>query len=253
LPATTSTTNGEVKPTSPTTTTSTGTRDPFSQDPFNDPFFTDRNYFPSSHIDELFDRISEANAQQFLQRQNDQRQGNGKTALPQTNTTSKEGFEKAEEDTTSSDIEEGNKDESKSSNTTTTPQTHPNNKQLSLLANTTSKAMVLDVLEKEKEYVIEADMPGFQKEDVKLSVRDDVLTISAMRKHNMAEEQKDPAGMNTVRRVERTYGKIQRSLRLPKNIDISKISAKQENGVLIVSVPKLVSPSTLPPQTILID
>jgi len=90
----------------------------------------------------------------------------------------------------------------------------------------------LDVVEKEKEYAINADMPGVNKEDVKLSVRDDILTICGERKEEQKTENKN------FKRIERSRGILSRSIRLPRDVDQTKISASQENGVLTIILPK---------------
>jgi len=90
----------------------------------------------------------------------------------------------------------------------------------------------LDVVEKEKEYAINADIPGVNKEDVKLSVSDDVLTICGERKEEQKTENKN------FKRIERSRGILSRSIRLPRDVQQTKISASQDNGVLTIILPK---------------
>lgn len=92
-----------------------------------------------------------------------------------------------------------------------------------------------DVVETADSYLVSCDLPGMAKDDVKLSVNDNgVLTITAER--STATEQKDPQAK--YHRVERHSGKYQRSLPLPKNVDLDKVSAKHELGLLKIVLPK---------------
>jgi HSP20 family protein len=90
----------------------------------------------------------------------------------------------------------------------------------------------VNVEESEKEYRIEVAAPGLNKEDLKISVNDGVLTISSEKKVEK-EEKKD----NYIRR-EFSYTDFRRSFTLPEEVDAEKISAKHKNGVLNVHIPK---------------
>ncbi len=90
-----------------------------------------------------------------------------------------------------------------------------------------------DIKEEDGKYVLEADMPGFNKEDIKLDVDNDILTISAER--HSEHEDKDKAG-NYIR-CERSYGQYSRSFDVSA-IDSEKITATYENGVLTLDMPK---------------
>ena len=79
---------------------------------------------------------------------------------------------------------------------------------------------------------LEADLPGVNKEDIKIDIENKYLTISAERKSE--KEDKDENG-NYIRR-ERSYGSFSRSFDI-SGIESEKISAKYENGVLILSMP----------------
>lgn len=96
---------------------------------------------------------------------------------------------------------------------------------------TPTYAIKADVRETDKEYIVEADMPGVKKEDIKLDLRDGVLTIGV--EHN---EQKDEKRDNYIRK-ERRYGSYCRSFRVD-GIDQEKVSAKYSDGVLTVNLPK---------------
>jgi HSP20 family protein len=92
--------------------------------------------------------------------------------------------------------------------------------------------VALDVVEEKEQYVLKADLPGINKEDVKVSVENGILTIEGERKSET--EQKD----KQVHRVERSYGRFVRSLNVGTNVDTAKIKANYKNGVLELIVPK---------------
>ena len=91
---------------------------------------------------------------------------------------------------------------------------------------------LVDISEDEKEYVVKAEIPEMKKEDIKINVHDDVLTVSGERKYEKEEKGKK------YHRVERAYGSFMRSFALPENADGSKISAEYKDGVLKVHLPK---------------
>ena len=91
---------------------------------------------------------------------------------------------------------------------------------------------VADISETEKEYLIKAELPEVDRNDVHVSVDNGLVTISGERK--MDKEEKDA----TQHRVESFYGTFSRSFSLPSDVDASKISAKSKNGVLKVHLPK---------------
>ena len=93
----------------------------------------------------------------------------------------------------------------------------------------------LDVQDKEKEYLIEAELPGVNKEEVTLEIHDGQLTIGIRRDERVDEENK-----NYIHR-ERRYCSMTRSVYLA-DADKEGIKAKLDNGVLTVSVPKMEKP-----------
>jgi len=93
----------------------------------------------------------------------------------------------------------------------------------------------VDVQESENAYVIEAEMPGINKEEINLSLDDDRLTVSVRRN----EEVKNEKG-NYIHR-ERRYSSMQRSIFLA-GVGDEGIDAKLENGVLSITVPKKIKP-----------
>jgi len=88
-----------------------------------------------------------------------------------------------------------------------------------------------DIRENDKEYVLDIEIPGVKKEDIKLELRDDVLTVSVDRNEEINEE-----GSNYIRR-ERRYGSLSRSFYV-ENIRPEDVKAKYTNGVLTVTLPK---------------
>lgn len=101
--------------------------------------------------------------------------------------------------------------------------------------NVASKAGIFktDIKEEDGKYVLEADLPGFSKDDIKLDVDNEILTISAQR--HSEHEDKDKAG-NYIR-CERSYGSYSRSFDV-STIDSEKITASYDNGVLTLDMPK---------------
>ena len=93
-------------------------------------------------------------------------------------------------------------------------------------------APVVDVVEKEKEFQISAELPGLDEKDIEVSVADDLLTIKGEKK----EEKEERARNYYV--SERRYGAFQRSFQLPSGIDAEKIEANFQKGVLTLTLPK---------------
>lgn len=93
-------------------------------------------------------------------------------------------------------------------------------------------APLVDIAEDDKEYVIKADLPDVKKDDVKISVQDNVVAISGERKYEKEEKGKK------YHRIERAYGSFLRSFTLPEDADGAKIAAEYKDGVLQVHLPK---------------
>jgi len=98
----------------------------------------------------------------------------------------------------------------------------------------------VDVVEDENEYLIKADLPAIDKNDVKVTVEDGVLTVSGERKSEQTEEN----DAKTYHRVERVYGSFTRQFNLPEEVDAAKVKATYNEGVLEVHLPK--SPEAKP-------
>jgi HSP20 family protein len=89
-----------------------------------------------------------------------------------------------------------------------------------------------NVVETEKEYLIKAELPEVQRDDVKITLDNDVITISGERKR-----EKEEKNANEIR-VESFYGTFSRSFQLPDNVDAKAIRAESKDGVLRVHIPK---------------
>lgn len=101
-------------------------------------------------------------------------------------------------------------------------------------ANATAPA--INVIENEKDYIVELAAPGLKKEDFSVNVNDDGnLSIKMEQKHENKEENKKAHYL----RREFNYTKFEQTLLLPDDVDKEKISAKVNDGVLTVEVPKL--------------
>lgn len=91
---------------------------------------------------------------------------------------------------------------------------------------------LVDITEDDKEYLVKAEIPEMKKEDIKINVHDDVLTLSGERKYEKEEKGKK------YHRVERAYGSFLRTFTLPEDADGSKISAEYKDGMLKLHLPK---------------
>ena len=94
----------------------------------------------------------------------------------------------------------------------------------------------IDIVESEKAYELRAELPGINKNEISISVKDDVLTISGEKK---VEEKKEGEDYYCC---ERGFGKFERSFRMAETVDANNISAEYKNGVLVVTVPKVEIP-----------
>lgn len=92
----------------------------------------------------------------------------------------------------------------------------------------------VDVIEEKDKYIVNAELPGLNKKEIDIQVHDGVLTLRGEHKTERKEENKDK---NYIR-MERSYGSFQRSLQLPQDSDVSKISANYVDGILKVNIPR---------------
>ncbi len=96
----------------------------------------------------------------------------------------------------------------------------------------------VDVYGTDREYVVKADLPGIDEKDLSVEVKDDILVLTAEKKHEEKTEEKG------YYRVERSYGSFRRVLNIPKDADKEHISAKLQNGVLRITMPRTKSVET---------
>lgn len=102
-------------------------------------------------------------------------------------------------------------------------------------SNTNLPAFRTDIRDAGNKFVLEAELPGFNKEDIKLDVKDGILTITA--EHKEQQDEKDSKG--TYIRRERRYGSFTRSFDIT-GIDENGITAAYQNGILELNLPKAV-------------
>ena len=90
----------------------------------------------------------------------------------------------------------------------------------------------VDLIEREGELLIRADLPGMSHDDVTISVEEDLLTISGERE---TVSSTDESG---VHRLERSYGSFSRTVQLPRDAAEDEITARFERGVLEITIPR---------------
>ena len=90
----------------------------------------------------------------------------------------------------------------------------------------------VDLTETDDEYKLRVELPGLEKDDVKISLNQNVLTIGGEKKEEEAKENE------SFHKKEIRYGWFERSFTLPGDVDENKIKAKMKNGVLTIRVPK---------------
>ncbi len=90
----------------------------------------------------------------------------------------------------------------------------------------------VDISENEKAYELHVVVPGMSKEDFKIDLNDNFLTVSGERKYTREKNE------NNFHSIESHYGTFSRSFSLPDSVDASKISAAYVNGILEITIPK---------------
>lgn len=93
------------------------------------------------------------------------------------------------------------------------------------------KVPAVNIAENKDHYLVSMSAPGLKKEDFKINVADDVLTISSEKEESKEEKEAK------YTRKEYNYSSFSRSFNLPEGADAEKISAKYEDGVLKITVP----------------
>ncbi len=95
----------------------------------------------------------------------------------------------------------------------------------------------VDVAERDDEFVVTADLPGYEKDDIDVTLRGDQLRIDAEREQ--ASEEGDESEEGRYLRKERRHQSVSRSIDLPEDVDDEGVSARFQNGVLTVTLPKV--------------
>ncbi len=90
----------------------------------------------------------------------------------------------------------------------------------------------VDILENDKEIVLQAELPGMKKDDITVEVKDNTVKIRGERKFH-SEDKKE-----NYHRLERSFGVFERSFALPRTVRQDKVQAKYHDGVLEVTLPK---------------
>ena len=106
------------------------------------------------------------------------------------------------------------------------------NSQSDNLSQQNIKPMPIDLSEQEKQYRVKANLPGFSREEINISLDEHLLVIEA-KKQTKSDEQ------NRYLQSERYQGSYQRRINLSEQCDLSKISAELSNGVLTIDLPKI--------------
>jgi HSP20 family protein len=90
----------------------------------------------------------------------------------------------------------------------------------------------VDVQETDKSFIFTAELPGMGKDDIGITLEDNLLTLSGSR------ELDEKAEDETYHRIERAYGKFSRSFTLPSQVDNTQVEASFKEGLLSIEVPK---------------
>ena len=91
----------------------------------------------------------------------------------------------------------------------------------------------IDVKETDKDFTVQADIPGVSKEDIHVSVEGSIVTLRA----EIRQQDRQTEG-EKVLRTERYYGEVSRSFQLPSDIDEANAKARYDNGVLCLTLPR---------------
>ncbi len=91
---------------------------------------------------------------------------------------------------------------------------------------------LIDMIDTNDEILVYVEIPGVNKDDIKVKIHNDILTISGWRKEPELSEK-----ANCLIR-ERIFGEFMRSIRLPYPIDVNKVSAEYKDGILKITLPK---------------
>jgi len=90
----------------------------------------------------------------------------------------------------------------------------------------------VDIQETDKEIILDFEIPGIDKKDIKVELKDNRLTVSGERRQETKDENAEH------RRIERHYGKYERTFTIPDSVKTDKVAAEYKNGMLTLSLPK---------------
>lgn len=96
-----------------------------------------------------------------------------------------------------------------------------------------AKLMKTDIRENDNSYLLDIDLPGYSKEDIKISVEDGYLTISAKK-----EETKEESEKGSYIKKERYSGECSRSFYVGEDVEAEDVKASFKNGILTLDIPK---------------
>ena len=91
----------------------------------------------------------------------------------------------------------------------------------------------IDISEKENHVIVTAEIPGVNKEDLKLTLQDNILTIEGEKKNEIVEKEKK------YYREERRFGSFKRAFTLPSEVESEKVNADFNNGILSIKLNKV--------------
>lgn len=91
----------------------------------------------------------------------------------------------------------------------------------------------IDISEEDDKIIVDAEIPGIKKEDIKITIQDNILTIKGEKKKVEEEKKKN------FFRSERSYGTFQRCFTIPKQVSSDDIEANYENGILHIEMKKM--------------
>lgn len=89
----------------------------------------------------------------------------------------------------------------------------------------------VDIAENEGSFIVKAELPGVDRDDVKVHIDNGILTIKGEKKTETKDEKRH--------RVECMYGSFVRSFTLPQDVDVEQVEAAYKNGILSLTIPKL--------------
>jgi HSP20 family protein len=91
----------------------------------------------------------------------------------------------------------------------------------------------MDLYQDKDAFTVRAELPGFRKEDISVELADGILTVTG---HQKTDTKSDKKGKETATTTQER--RLSRSISLPENLNVDKIQASYENGVLTVTLPK---------------